>query len=78
MAKAKARTAKKAKKPRITITLSAEVKGHLQMLAAANQRSVAWIINYAIEEILEKNKDNPTLHLPARSSPHRSEGGEER
>jgi hypothetical protein len=69
MARAKARAPKKAKKPRITITMSPDVNRRLKVLAAANQRSVAWIINYAIGEILEKYEGNPAPQLPVRSSP---------
>jgi predicted DNA-binding protein len=78
MAKANARVSKKAKKPRITITTSPEVIGRLKDLAAANQRSLAWVINYAIEEILEKLEGDPTLQLPVRSSPQPGQGDEER
>jgi hypothetical protein len=73
MERAKARTSrttkKIAKKPRITITMSPDVNGRLKALAAANQRSIAWIINYAIEDILEKYEGKPTPQLPVRSSP---------
>jgi hypothetical protein len=68
MARAKARAHKKAKKPRITVTMSPDVNRRLKALAAANQRSVAWIINYAIGEILEKYEGNPAPQLPVRSS----------
>ena len=78
MAKAHARVSKKAKKPRITITTSPEVIGRLKTLAAANQRSLAWVINYAIEEILEKFEGDPTLQLPVRSSPQLRQGDEDR
>jgi hypothetical protein len=77
MARAKVRTSKTtkktAKKPRITITMSAEVNGRLKGLAAANQRSVAWIINYAIEDILEKYEGEPPPQLPVRASPQHGE-----
>ena len=78
MARAKARAPKKAKKPRITITVSPEVNGRLKVLAAANQRSVAWIINYAIEEILGKYEGIPTPQLPLRYFPQHGDGDEER
>jgi hypothetical protein len=51
------------------INMSPEVNGRLKALAAANQRSVAWIINYAIEDILEKYEGEPTPQLPVCSSP---------
>jgi hypothetical protein len=78
MARAKVRASKKVKKPRVTITMSPENNRRLKALAAANQRSVAWIINYAIGEILEKYEGNPTPQLPVRSSPQRDRGDEER
>ena len=49
--------------------MSPEVNGRLKALAAANQRSIAWIINYAIEDILEKYEGKPTPQLPVRFSP---------
>jgi hypothetical protein len=69
MARAKTKAARKSKKPRITVTMTPGLDRHLRALAKANQRSVAWVINYAIEEILEKYGDNPAPQLPVRSSP---------
>jgi hypothetical protein len=68
MAKAKARAAKKPKKPRVTITMSSKANEHLKEFAAVNQRSVAWIVNYAVDEFLRKHQGNPA-QLPVRSSP---------
>jgi hypothetical protein len=78
MARAKAQAPKKEKKPRIIITMNSEVNRRLKALAATNQRSVAWVINYAIGEILEKYEANPTPQLPVRSSPQSDRGDEER
>jgi hypothetical protein len=74
MAKVKTRASKGTKKPRITITMSPEVDRRLKVLASANQRSVAWIINYAIEETLQKCEGSPTPQLPVRTSPQRVQG----
>jgi Ribbon-helix-helix protein, copG family len=69
MVRAKTKAPKKSKKPRITITMTPELDRRLKGLAKMNQRSAAWVINYAIEEILEKYSDNPAPQLPVRSSP---------
>jgi predicted DNA-binding protein len=63
MARAKTKAPEKSKKPRMTVTIAPELDRHLKALAKANQRSVAWVINYAIEEILEKYSDNPAPQL---------------
>jgi hypothetical protein len=62
-------TKKTAKKPRITITMTPEVNDRLKAIAVANQRSVAWIINYAIQEVLDKCAGEHAPQLPARPSP---------
>jgi hypothetical protein len=77
MARAKARAPKKEKKPRITITMSPEVNRRLKALASANQRSVAWIINYAIGEILDKYEGNLAPQLPVRPPLQHGMGDEE-
>ena len=76
MARAKTKAPEKSKKPRITVTIAPELDRHLKALAKANQRSRAWVINYAINEIREKYGDNPAPVLPVRSQPF--EGDEER
>ena len=63
VARATTKALEKSKKPRITVTITPELERHLKALAKANQRSVAWVINYAIEEILEKYSDNPAPQL---------------
>jgi hypothetical protein len=49
---------------------------YLKAIAKANQRSRAWVINYAINEIREKYGDDPAPVLPVRSQPF--EGDEDR
>jgi len=68
MARAKIKVSKKSKKPRLTITITPQLDRYITALAKANQRSRAWVINYAIEEIREKYGDNPAPQLPVRSS----------
>jgi hypothetical protein len=48
--------------------MSSKANEHLKEFAAVNQRSVAWIVNYAVDEFLRKHQGNPA-QLPVRSSP---------
>jgi hypothetical protein len=76
IARAKTRAPKKSTKPRLAITMTPAADRYLKAIAKANQRSRAWVINYAINEIREKYGDNPAPVLPVRSQPF--EGDEER
>lgn len=76
IARAKTRAPKKSTKPRLSITMTPAADRYLKAIAKANQRSRAWVINYAINEIREKYGDNPAPVLPVRSQPF--EGDEDR
>ena len=69
MPRAKTRVLKTSTKPRLTITVSPALDRYLKAVAKANQRSRAWVINYAINEIREKYKDDPAPVLQVRSRP---------
>ena len=78
MARPKSKKPKKPKKSRLTVTLTPQLDRYVTALAKANQRSRAWIINYAVEEIRAKFGDDPAPQLPFRSSPQPVRGGEDR
>jgi len=77
MSRAKAGVPKKSIKPRLTITVTPALDRYLRAVAKANQRSRAWVINYAINEIREKYKDDPAPVLQVRSSSQAFEGDED-
>ena len=65
----RAKTVTKAGKARITITVRVDLARRLKAIAKANQRSGAWVVNYAIDEFLEKYGDNSAPLLPVRPAP---------
>jgi hypothetical protein len=75
MARAKSKKTTKPKKSRLTVTLTPQLDRFVTALAKANQRSRAWVINYAVEEIRAKYGDDPTPQLPVRPSPQPVRGG---
>jgi hypothetical protein len=77
MSPAKTRVPKKSTKPRLTITITPSLDRYLKAVAKANQRSRAWVINYAINEIREKYNNDPAPVLQVRSSSEAFEGGED-
>lgn len=77
MARTKKNAQRKRTKPRLTITMTPALDLYLRALAKANQRSRAWVINYAINEIREKYRDNPAPVLQLRSSSQPFEGEED-
>jgi len=77
MARVKTRVPRKSIKPRLTITVTPALDRYLKAVAKANQRSRAWVINYAINEIREKYRDDPAPVLQVRSSSQPFEGDED-
>lgn len=69
MARAKSKKPNKAKKSRLAVTLTPQLDRYVTALAKANQRSRAWVINYAVDEIRAKYGDDPAPQLPVRPSP---------
>jgi hypothetical protein len=78
MARVKAKAPRKPKNSRLTVTLTPQLDRYVTALANANQRSRAWVINYAIEEIRVQYGDDPTPQLPVRPSPQPPPGDEDR
>jgi len=77
MARTKSKKPKKAKKSRLTVTLTPDLDRYVSALARANQRSRAWVINYAVGEIRAKYGDKPVPQLPVQSSPQLVRGDED-
>jgi hypothetical protein len=77
MAHVRKKATKKLTRPRLTITMTPALDLYLKALAKANQRSRAWVINYAINEIREQYRDDPAPVLQLRSSSHPFAGDED-
>jgi hypothetical protein len=78
MARSRTRVPRKSAHRRLTVTMTPVLDRYLKTLAKANQRSRAWVINYAINEIRDKYGDNPAPVLPVRTSSPYLQGDEDR